>query len=263
MLLTSFSSQGAAAQVTRRTLLPATQFATDLVQIDGQQPGPTVWVSGGVHGSELAGWQAAEQISRWRVRRGRLIVVPHANRPAVQAEKRFASGDKDLNRQFPKTSGQKASGPLAQALWQELNYYQPDWVFDLHEAMSNRNLNKNSVGQTIIAHPAGQMPILAQRIIDDLNPDLPSVQKFQVIRNPVHGSLAHAAGQVLETNAAIVETSRLYPLQQRVQWHLQLMQSALERLGLAPQVDDYAEQAQALEGLPAVSHGHGLQLRVS
>lgn len=224
----------AASEIQRRTLLPGTKNATTLVEIDSGNPGPTVWISGGVHGSELAGWQAAEQIAKWDIAKGRLIVIPHANQPAVAQQVRFPKGGTDLNRQFPQRAGQKANGALAGALWRELQRYKPDWVFDLHEAMSNRNSDKNSVGQTIIVHPKGGMSALAGRIIKQLNGSLTNKQSFQVIRNPVQGSLAWAAGEVLGTNAAIVETSRIYALASRVQWHLRLMRYALADLGMGP-----------------------------
>lgn len=225
----------AAAEVRRHTLLSGTRFATELVEIDSGNPGPTVWVSGGVHGSELAGWQAAEQIARWRISRGRLVVVPHANKPAVQQQLRSAKGDPDLNRQFPKAAGQKPKGTLATGLWDALQRFQPDWVFDLHEALGNRNLSKDSVGQTIIVHPRGDMPSLAAQVVRRVNETLTGNRSFQVIRNPVHGSLAHGAGQVLGKNAAIVETSRMYALKDRVQWHLMIMRYVLEALGMGPQ----------------------------
>lgn len=220
--------------VTVKTLLPGTKYETKLYVIDSGRPGPTVWISGGVHGSEVAGWQAAEQIANWRVSRGKLIVLPHANAPAVKARLRSASGDGDLNREFPQTASASPKSQLARAIWNELRLYRPDWVFDLHEAMSNRNINPNSVGQTIIAYPSTQMMNMANTLVNSINRSLSSQLRFQVLRYPVQGSLARSAGQVLGANAAIVETSRLYSLQNRIQWHLTLMETMLKELGMAP-----------------------------
>lgn len=63
VLAAAGAAQAAAAEVTRRTILPNTRYATTLYVIDSGRPGPTVWISGGVHGSELAGWKAAERIA--------------------------------------------------------------------------------------------------------------------------------------------------------------------------------------------------------
>src|SRR5690606_39086302 len=156
-------------QVTVRTILSGTVHATKLYVIDSGVPGPTVWISGGVHGSELAGWMAAEKIAEWRVSRGRLIVVPHAFELAVQQRLRAARGYSDLNRQFPTSSGGSPSGTLARGLWEELKRYRPDWVFDLHEAMSNRNINPNSVGQTMIVYPNSEINAMADTVIKRIN----------------------------------------------------------------------------------------------
>lgn len=222
--------------VTTRTLLSGTQHATTLYEIDSGKPGPTVFITGGVHGSELAGWKAAEQIAKWRVSRGRLIVIPHAFKLAVEQQRRAAVGYPDLNRQFPTSAGASPNGTIAQALWRELQRYRPDWVLDLHEAMSNRNLDSSSVGQTIIAHPGGggQMVSMSNRIIARINPTLSSVHRFRTLQWPVQGSLARAAGSYLGANAAIVETSRMYDLNTRINWHLTLMSLLLDELDMLP-----------------------------
>ena len=229
------AAQAAAVQVTQRTILPGTTYETTLYVIDSGRDGPTVWVSGGVHGSELAGWKAAERIARWSIGRGRLIVVPHANAPAVRQERRSATGDPDLNRQFPKRAGESAKTPLARALWEELRRYNPDWVIDLHEAMGNNNLDPGSVGQSIIVYPTSRMVSVANRVIRRINAGLSSTQKFNLMRYPVEGSLADAAGHVLGANAAIVETSRTYGLSTRINWHLQIMRYLLEELDMEPE----------------------------
>lgn len=235
VLAAAGAAQAAAAEVTRRTILPNTRYATTLYVIDSGRPGPTVWISGGVHGSELAGWKAAERIAGWSVSRGRLIVVPHANKPAVQQQRRSATGDPDLNRQFPQRPGQAARTQLARALWEELRRYNPDWVFDLHEAMGNSNLDAASVGQSIIVYPTTQMTSLARRVINRVNVGLTTTRRFNLMRHPVPGSLADAAGEVLGANSAIVETSRTYALNTRINWHLQIMRYMLEELNMNPQ----------------------------
>jgi len=57
---------------------------TPVYAFEGEQPGGTVFVAGGTHGNELAGYMAATLlVERARVTRGRLVVVPHANNSAV------------------------------------------------------------------------------------------------------------------------------------------------------------------------------------
>ena len=57
---------------------------TTVYVLEGQEPGATVFVAGGTHGNEIAGIMAAiVLVEHARVRKGRLIVVPHANNSAI------------------------------------------------------------------------------------------------------------------------------------------------------------------------------------
>src|SRR5690606_31519419 len=88
-------SAQATATVTRqvRTLRAGTSQATQVYIIRSSRPGPTVMIVGGVHGSETAGWRAAEEIKNWRIDRGTLIVLPQANRPAILRNRRTGADD--------------------------------------------------------------------------------------------------------------------------------------------------------------------------
>ena len=82
-----------------------TPFATEYYIIDSGQPGPTVFIGGGAHGNEPAGAAAAEAIRHWPIVRGKLVVVPRANVPALAARRRNTPGapksEENLNRNYP------------------------------------------------------------------------------------------------------------------------------------------------------------------
>lgn len=217
------------------TLMAGTRYETRLYIIDSGVPGPTVWVTGGIHGSETAGWRAAEQVTRWRPRRGRLIVLPRAYEPAIDQNRRYARGESDLNRAFPiRGSGETPDNPLARAIWDAVRRHRPDVLVDLHEALSNRNTNPDSVGQTLIAMPS--LAPLGQRVLDRLNREerISSTWRFTLLRYPVQGSLARAAGDLLGIPSGIFETSRQLPLETRIRYQLRFVEILLEELGLQP-----------------------------
>ena len=81
LLLIGMSTASAADQPTG-ILAAGTPFATPYYVQDSGQPGPTMFITGGVHGNEPAGAYAAEQIRHWKIQRGKVIVVP---RSKVQA----------------------------------------------------------------------------------------------------------------------------------------------------------------------------------
>ncbi|HCE06016.1 MAG TPA: thioredoxin, partial [Verrucomicrobiales bacterium] len=105
------------------------------VRVNGQD-GPTVVITGGIHGNEPAGARAAEQIRHWPITCGRLVVIPQANIPGLRDGTRFLPGEppsrRDLNRQFPKTKmAAEAHGVLGKALWKFIGDQNPDWMIDL------------------------------------------------------------------------------------------------------------------------------------
>jgi len=64
--------------VSIKIILPHTRFATRCYTIESGVGGPTVLITGGVHGDESAGVFAAEAIRRWPLKAGRMIVIPAA-----------------------------------------------------------------------------------------------------------------------------------------------------------------------------------------
>ena len=67
---------------------------TPVYILEGKEPGGTVFVAGGTHANEIAGIMAAVTlVEHATVRKGRLIVIPHANNSAIT--------DKDPERPGP------------------------------------------------------------------------------------------------------------------------------------------------------------------
>ena len=78
-------------------LAEGTPFETRWYVYESGLPGPTVVVTGGIHGNEPAGARAARQIADWTVSRGRLVVLPRCNEPALEARtRRMPELEKDL-----------------------------------------------------------------------------------------------------------------------------------------------------------------------
>jgi len=101
--------QGVEGKRTSGLLAAGTQWANPYYIVDSGAPGPTLLVTGGVHGNEPAGYRAAEQIRHWSIERGRLIVLPRINVSGIESNSRWISGEdkstRNVNRNFPK-SGQ-------------------------------------------------------------------------------------------------------------------------------------------------------------
>ena len=82
MLKTAVITPAASTRTVK--LLPDTKYETALTVIDSGKSGPTVLVVGGVHGSEPAGYRAADQLKEECIAAGRLLILPRANAIGVK-----------------------------------------------------------------------------------------------------------------------------------------------------------------------------------
>lgn len=226
--------------VTRKSgkLLPGTAYETTYYVIESNKPGPTVFVVGGVHGNEPAGYRAADQVVDYRISSGKLIVLPRANVPAIQQNRRYASGDPDLNRSFPQAATETPDTPLATAIWDLLKAQRPQFVFDMHEGVDYYKAGTGSVGQTVIYHPNSEAQATATAIVNAMNAEIQeSIRKFTLLRYPVQGGLTRASADCLGTYSMELETSMKQTLATRIDLHLKMLGVALDRLGMTPSDD--------------------------
>lgn len=223
------------------TLAPGTRFATPVIVQESGVPGPVVMIVGGMHGNEPAGAAAAEQIADWPIARGTLIVVPRANVPALNANKRTTPAapvsENNLNRNFVWTDGKVATqGEMAAELWRLVEQHHPDWVIDLHEGFDVHNKNDDSVGSSIIHDRSPEAKRLAEMMQAAVNAEvLDEANAFDLLGPPVAGSLARAAGDHTPARAMIVETTtKDRRLSLRVRQHRLMVACALGDLQMLP-----------------------------
>jgi len=190
-----------------------TAWETNYYVRTSDRDGPTVVITGGVHGDEPAGAAAAEQIRHWPIVCGTLVVLPRSNPPALAARSRTipdtAAAQNNLNRNFPKA--RQPGPPLgeqAQAIWQWLHDLQPAWVVDLHEGLGIRAAGSKSVGSSVIVSPNAEADQAVEQMLAAVNATIDRDDKrFVRLGPPVDGSLARAAAEHLGARAMILETS--------------------------------------------------------
>jgi len=221
-------------------------WQTPIFVNDSGIDGPTVIVTGGVHGNEPAGARAAEQIRHWPIACGKLIVIPRVNTAGLAAGKRLIpkapEDQKDLNRNFPYPGiADEPRGEIAGALWDFVVKQDPDWLFDLHEGYEFNISHQpapgrdKSVGSTIIYDRDQQLDLMAERMLAAANglvtdPDRKFLLKG---RGPKKTTLASAVIHVLNKKAMILETTYQHQrLPIRTQQHQAMMSVAFRHLGM-------------------------------
>jgi glutamine amidotransferase-like uncharacterized protein len=220
-----FESVSPAQEHQRGIIAKGSIWETEYYVIDGEKPGPVVMIVGGIHGNEPAGCRAVEQIRHWNITRGELIVLPRANRPSLQRRTRrmpeLPRDCNDLNRNFPKADGERPRCALSRAIWNLVSSHRPDWLLDLHEGYDFTQINKKSVGNSIIAGRSTKAKKVTSRILDVLNETIKEPEKKFVLKSPpAGGSLARAASEFLGVNSMILETSyQEQPLSLRTRQH--------------------------------------------
>ena len=204
----------------------------------GSEAGPTVLVVAGIHGNEPAGIRAAEIIAGWSVRRGKLVVISPANPAAVARRQRTIPDvppeEADLNRNFVVEGREcRPRGTLARQLWHHVEQIRPDWLVDLHESV--RFHKDRGVGNTLIVYPREKTLGMAKKLLVKINqPITEPDEKFVLLRWPVRGSVARAAGTVLGCQSLILESTRQDPIARRVAYHCEFVLALLEELQMEP-----------------------------
>lgn len=234
LLMIPSSVQAATSQSRVITLAAGSKYATKLYINDSGVPGPVVLIVGGVHGNETAGYKAARQLVDFMPAKGKLLVLPEANKLAVEAHTRVVSGQTDLNRAFPTTKYGTATGTLAQAILQMIKDYDVDWVMDMHEGIDYyKNPSSSSVGQSLIYWPDSSTKTVGTKIVNLLNSKISSsYKKFTLLRYPAKGSLTRAAAVTVGANTFIFETCSKENLSSRVSKQLTAANRLFRYLGM-------------------------------
>ena len=108
--------------------------------VNGRHPGPTLFVSGAVHGDELNGVEIIRRLLRsqnLRSLRGALIAVPIVNVHGFLDLSRYLPDRRDLNRSFPGRESGSIAARLAYLFNTEI-LSQADCGIDMHTGALNR-----------------------------------------------------------------------------------------------------------------------------
>lgn len=147
-----------------------TQYPLPVIFIQGEKPGPTVMVQGGIQGDEPTGFLAAQILADSRVLTGNLILVPRANVPSINVRRRAVNVD--MNRRFDRDYNQFYEDRLARAVRFLLS--QSSALIHLHEGSGFYDTeyvsplrNPSRWGQSVIIDASSHHSLDLARLVND------------------------------------------------------------------------------------------------
>ncbi len=237
-----------------RALLAGTPSETQLSIAHSGLTGASVMVLGGVHGNEPGGWLAARELAAVTPVTGSLIVLPEANRLAMEGFVRTYDELGDLNRLYPgNAESDQAMARMAAEIVAIAKEFRADVLLDLHESWGFYATRTQSgtafLGQTISAGVGPRNPGFTSELIERVNP-LISVERDLMVfrdgtpfRNPQTAppdpsgnrgrSSLSLGGHVPGLTPLLIEMGQEdQPESRRVELHLLVAMEALKMLGV-------------------------------
>lgn len=111
-----------------------------VVAVRGRRPGPTLWLSGALHGDEVCGVEIIRQVLGRldpQTMRGTVLAVPVVNVPGFANGDRYMPDRRDLNRCFPGSKRGSLASRFAYAFMTEI-VEKCDVGIDLHTGSDHR-----------------------------------------------------------------------------------------------------------------------------
>ncbi len=203
--------------------------------------GPTAIIQAGIHGDEIAGVHALEELLEEGLapKCGRLVIIPVMNPPAYRARARLAPGGLDLNRSFPgDAAAPEREKRLAHAFLELVIAERPALLVTLHESWKRYHPEiPVSFGQTIVYGVEPRPPVV-DRVVAAMNAHLESPYErwaphyFPVATSSTEvlvDALAHAGAP---TVGLCIETWMGFELARRVAMQKAVVRALLAELGL-------------------------------
>jgi hypothetical protein len=195
-----------------------TNYETPIHIFVGQLPGPAVLLQAGIHGDEVAGIHALDElVQSLEVAKGKVVVLPRMNMPAVRQGRRYVNVD--LNRAFRFGGLDK---PYEFALAREIaglvGRERIEYVLTLHESSRLHDpLRKQNFGQTI-CYGAAERPEYLDAWIEQTNRNaLTRKEYFWPYFFPIETSSTEVlVDQYKLKGGFCVETWTGFPLSRRV-----------------------------------------------
>jgi hypothetical protein len=223
-----------------------------LFKHQSDQPGPTLLVIGGIQGDEPGGFNAASLLTTdYTIQRGEVWVVPNLNFESIIKRSRGVHGD--MNRKFKHIPNQDPEYQLVQKIKKIIRDEQVDLILNLHDGSGfyrpeyiDSQHSPHRWGQSLIIDQAklehaqyGQLNSIAADIVKNTNARIADKRHYFHVKNTktrlgnreMEKTLTYYAIQ--HQKAAFgLEASKAFDTHYRAYYHLQLIESFMQHLGI-------------------------------
>lgn len=207
--------------------------------LEGTRAGPTALVQAGIHGDEIAGVHALEELLEEGLApdAGRLIIVPVMNPAAYRARTRTAPGGLDLNRVFPgDAEAPEPERRLAARFTALVQSEAPGLMLTLHESWKRFHPEiPVSFGQTVVYGVEPRPPIV-DHLVDEMNSQLENGYELWAPHfYPVATSSTEVLVEMMGPERMVglcIETWMGFELPRRVAMQKAIVKAALRAVGV-------------------------------
>ncbi|MFT4622047.1 MAG: putative deacylase [Myxococcota bacterium] len=205
---------------------------------DAAAPGPTVLIQAGIHGDEVCGVHALEELLEEGLAptAGRLILVPRMNPAAYRVRDRTAVGGLDLNRSFPgDPEAPELEHRLAHAFFRLVHVERPALVATLHESKKRYHPDVHpSFGQTLVYGVTPCPPVLSS-VVEALNGAVRDPEeRWATHYFPVPTSSTEQIVDAIGCVGVCVETWMGFGEPRRVEMQREVVLRLLDAFGVVP-----------------------------
>ena len=204
---------------------------TEVVHISSPTLGPVIYIVAGVHGDEKAAWYAGVMLENATIKCGDLYILSPANKTGAANRRRYFYSSQDLNRSFPGSMDGNQAEKMAASIFQDIKRVDPDFVFDLHEAIVYTE-GRDFLGSTYIF---SNLDLMADLFFDLLW----ATEDGEICHNAFSytgpgpaGSINRTVTEELGIPVITVETFRGFDIKRRVYDQLDTVQFVLEYYGM-------------------------------
>lgn len=229
----------------------STHYPFHLYKLSGSEPGPTILIIGGIQGDEPGGFTAATLIAmNYRITKGNVWVVPNLNFKSILYSSRGLHGD--MNRKFLEIHEADPDYQIVRQIKRLILDDEVDIVLNLHDGSGfynpqyiDKDHNPNRWGQSVIIDQEsiknaafGNLSELSTAVTRRANRLIDEPSRYYV-RNTrtaegdreMEKSLTYFA--ITHKKAAFgIEASKNFTTPLRAYYHLRVIESFMETLGL-------------------------------